>query len=98
MIDATRRCTCPDLGPALECAECNGEVRVLVPRRELLRDAVVEAARHYLAAYLVHEREENQAPEYEASPAAIMERDDALQTLRDACHIERRARGEEGRA
>ncbi len=86
-------CTCPDLAPTMMCAECDGEVRVAYPRRELLRDAVVEAARHYLASYLVHEREENRPPDYEASEDAAAERGDALQALRDALAAERAARG-----
>lgn len=91
---AAKLCTCPGLGAEpLECAECYGEVHVLDSRRELLRDAVIETARAHLAAHLRWEREENTPPKYEASDDAVMRRDDALQTLRDACHIERRARG-----
>jgi GMP synthase-like glutamine amidotransferase len=57
-------------------------------RQELLRDAVVEAARHVMAWHL---REERNLPEY-ARTLATTETVEALQGLRDALSCERAAR------
>ena len=60
------------------------------PRRELLRDAVVEAARALLAAELRRERVEG-ARLYSDLDCQVA---DALQTLRECLSAERAARGE----
>ena len=57
-------------------------------RRELLRDAVIEAARQVLAWHL---REERTLPDYSRT-LATTETVAALQDLRDACHAERASR------
>lgn len=62
-------------------------------RRELLEQAVIEAARGYLAAHLRWERAAGQP--HDLADDRAMTRDDALQTLRDAAWAERRARGED---
>lgn len=83
---------CAAAAPSTTLAQ--GEVLLVEPpptsRRELLREAVIEAARHYMAAHLVAERQENAPPRFEATEDAVMQRDDALQTLRDALAAERR--------
>ena len=60
----------------------------LLERDELLRDAVIEAARMLMAAELRYDR----APDCSKAAPFILERREALQTLRDALFAERRAR------
>lgn len=60
-------------------------------RRELLRDAAIEAARAYMAAQLRAEREEpHQTSRRRRWTGPEL---DALQTLRDALAAERASRG-----
>lgn len=77
----------------LRCSKCTCR------EDDLVNVAVLEAARHYMAAHLVAERmaEQQASPtrpgsleEYDFAVGAVQ---DALQSLRDALHFERVARG-----
>lgn len=67
------------------CSRCTGPS----DRQELLRDAVVEAARQVMAWHL---REERTLPDYMRT-LTTTETVEALQVLRDALASERAARG-----
>jgi hypothetical protein len=60
-----------------------------VTRQAMLKDAVVEAARQFLAWHLVNERA-RRGSLFDSIPTSEVV--DALQTLRDACAVERAAR------
>jgi hypothetical protein len=86
-----KRCRCESDGP-LTCAECDGLLYVVsrrAAREELLRQAVQDAARQFLAAYLRRERAEASQQE---SGDLVMYEEDALQALRDSLAGERKAR------
>lgn len=87
-------CSCVEITGEVTCGACGGVHIISTRRRELLRDAVVEAARHLVASLLVEEREMLREPGGPAYGARVVDAADALQTLRDACAAERAARGD----
>ena len=58
-------------------------------RLALVNSAVIEAARRYVAAHLLAERA---AGDDVGETVRVIERDDALQDLRDACSAQGRGR------